>query len=167
MIAAAIAGLDALLSKQLAAIMHAPAFQRLEGTWRGLFYLVTNTETGELLKIRVLNISKKELFDDLNKAIEFDRSQIFRKVYEAEFGMPGGTPYGALLGDYEFEHHPDDIQLLTKMSNVAAAAFCPFIAAASPSVRTVWPCELRARKRTSANSGASATRSRRPRSTTH
>ena len=128
----AIARLDEAISKQLAAVMHHPDFQRLEGTWRGLHYLVMNSETGTTLKIRVLNIAKKELFKDLDRAVEFDQSQIFKKIYENEFGTPGGEPYGALIGDYEFENHPEDIELLSKMSNVAAAAFCPFISSASP-----------------------------------
>lgn len=124
--------IDAAISKQLAAIMHHPDFQRLEGTWRGLHYLVMNTETSAMLKLKVLNAPKRELFKDVDKAVEFDQSQIFKKLYENEFGMPGGEPYGALIGDYEFTNHPDDISLLSKMSNVAAAAFCPFVTAASP-----------------------------------
>jgi type VI secretion system protein ImpC len=124
--------IDQALSKQLAAIMHNPDFQKLEGTWRGLNYLVMNSETSVTLKIKVFNVSKRELFKDVDKAIEFDQSQIFKKLYENEFGQPGGEPYGTLIGDYEFENHPEDIDLLSKMSNVAAAAFCPFIAATSP-----------------------------------
>lgn len=131
-IAKAMAKIDEVISKQLAAVMHAPEFQKLEGTWRGLNYLVMNSETGTSLKIRVLNISKRELFKDVDKAVEFDQSQIFKKLYENEFGTPGGEPYGALIGDYEFENHPEDVELLSKMSNVAAAAFCPFLSAASP-----------------------------------
>src|SRR5262245_19885409 len=124
--------IDQALSNQLAAILHHPDFQRLEGTWRGLNHLVMNTETGSLLKLKVLNVPKKELFKDVDKAVEFDQSQIFKKLYENEFGTPGGEPYGAMIGDYEFANHPDDIELLEKMSNVAAAAFCPFISAAGP-----------------------------------
>src|SRR5271166_192968 len=127
-----IRAIDAALSKQLAAVLHHPDFQKLEGTWRGLNYLVMNSETSANLKIRVLNIPKKELFKDVDKAVEFDQSQIFKKLYENEFGTPGGEPYGALIGDYEFTNHPEDIDLLEKMSNVAAAAFCPFISASSP-----------------------------------
>ena len=123
-----------MLSKQLAAVMHHPKFQQLEGTWRGLTYLVMNSETSAQLKLKVLNCSKRELFKDVDKAIEFDQSQIFKKLYENEFGSPGGEPYGALIGDYEFTNHPEDIDLLAKMSNVAAAAFCPFISAASPTL---------------------------------
>jgi type VI secretion system protein ImpC len=129
---AAIAALDAKMSEQLAAIMHTPEFGKLEGTWRGLHHLVMNSETSSSLKLRVLNISKRELFKDLDKAVEFDQSQIFKKLYENEFGSPGGEPYGALIGDYEFTNHPEDIDLLSGISNVAAAAFCPFISAADP-----------------------------------
>ncbi|MBX3439730.1 MAG: type VI secretion system contractile sheath large subunit [Planctomycetaceae bacterium] len=130
----AIGKIDAVVSKQLAAIMHHPDLQKLEGTWRGLHYLVMNSETGTDLQIRLMNISKKELAKDLDKAIEFDQSTIFKKIYESEFGMPGGEPYGALIGDYEFTNHPDDIAALSKMSNVAAAAFAPFITAPSASL---------------------------------
>jgi type VI secretion system protein ImpC len=91
-----------------------------------------NSETSAMLKLKVMNVSKRELFNDVDKAVEFDQSQIFKKLYENEFGTPGGEPYGALIGDYEFTNHPEDIDLLGKMSNVAAAAFCPFIAAADP-----------------------------------
>jgi type VI secretion system protein ImpC len=124
--------IDEKLSKQLAAIMHHPDFQKLEGTWRGLNHLVMNSETGTQLKIRVLNASKRDLFKDLDRAVEFDQSQLFKKLYENEFGMPGGEPYGSLIGDYEFINHPEDIDMLTKLSGVSAAAFCPFISAASP-----------------------------------
>ena len=91
-----------------------------------------NTETSASLKIRVLNSSKRELYRDLTRAVEFDQSQLFKKIYENEFGTPGGEPYGALIGDYECTNHPDDIETLRLMSNVAAAAFAPFISAASP-----------------------------------
>lgn len=129
---AAIAGLDAKLSKQLSAIMHHPKFQKLEGSWRGLHHLVMNSETGEQLKIRVLNCDKKNLFKDMDRAVEFDQSQLFKKLYEDEFGTPGGAPFGALIGDYEFTNHPEDIDLLSKVSGVAASAFCPFVSAADP-----------------------------------
>ncbi|MGE3778980.1 MAG: type VI secretion system contractile sheath large subunit, partial [Pirellulaceae bacterium] len=127
-----IAAIDEVISKQLAAVMHHKDFQKLEGTWRGLHYLVMNSETSAQLKLKVLNCSKRELFKDLDRAVEFDQSQIFKKIYETEFGTPGGEPYGALIGDFEFENHPEDIDLLSKVSNVAAAAFAPFISAASP-----------------------------------
>jgi type VI secretion system protein ImpC len=128
----AIAAIDKLMSEQLVAIMHNEKFQKLEGSWRGLHHLVSNTETSSQLKLRVLNISKKELSRDLEKAVEFDQSQTFKKIYESEFGIAGGEPYGALIGDYEFSSHPEDISLLSKMSNVAAAGFCPFLSATSP-----------------------------------
>src|ERR1700682_2820152 len=128
----AVAAIDAKMSAQLNAIMHDPKFLKLEGSWRGLHYLVQNSETGTSLKLRVLNLSKRELGRDLSKAAEFDQSQLFKKIYENEFGTPGGEPYGALIGDYEFTNHPDDMDTLTKISNVAAAAFCPFLSASSP-----------------------------------
>jgi type VI secretion system protein ImpC len=129
---ASIAAIDAVVSKQLAAVMHRPEFQKLEGTWRGLSYLVMNTETSAQLKLRVLNVAKRDLFKDLETAVEFDQSQTFKKIYENEFGTPGGEPYGALIGDYEFTNHPEDIELLSKMSNIAASGFCPFLSAADP-----------------------------------
>ncbi len=128
----AIKAIDAAVSKQLNAVMHHPDFLKLEGSWRGLHHLVMNTETSTNLKLKVLNVSKKELFKDVDKAVEFDQSQIFKKLYENEFGTPGGEPYGSLVGDYEFTNHPEDLELLSKMSNVAAAAFCPFVTAADP-----------------------------------
>src|SRR5207302_5389580 len=106
-----IAEIDRLLSAQLNEIMHAEEFQKLEGSWRGLNHLVMNSETSTMLKIRVLNVTKRELFKDVDKAAEFDQSQIFKKLYENEFGHPGGEPYGALIGDYEFSNHPEDIDL--------------------------------------------------------
>lgn len=130
----AIESIDAVISKQLAAVMHSDEFQKLEGSWRGLQHLVMNSETGQGLKIRMFNIGKRELFKDLDKAVEFDQSQIFKKIYENEFGTPGGEPYGALIGDYEFTGHPEDIDLLQNMSGVAAAGFCPFVAAGSPAL---------------------------------
>lgn len=129
---AAIAAIDDAMSRQLSALLHTDKFKQLEGSWRGLHHLVSKSETGSDLKIRVMNISKKELTRDLEKAVEFDQSQIFKKIYESEFGTAGGEPYAALIGDFEFSSHPDDISLLSKMSNVAAAGFCPFISAASP-----------------------------------
>ena len=128
----AMGAIDAAMSTQLAAIMHHSDFQKLEGSWRGLHHLIMNSETGSQLKIRVMNIGKRELFKDLDKAVEFDQSQIFKKIYEAEFGSPGGEPYGALIGDYEFTNHPEDIDTLSKMSQVAAAGFAPFLSAADP-----------------------------------
>jgi len=127
-----IKAIDDSVSTQLSAIMHHPDFQKLEGTWRGLNYLVMNSETSAMLKIKVLNVSKRELFNDVDKAVEFDQSQTFTKLYENEFSSPGGEPYGAVVGDYEFTSQPEDIDLLGKVSNVAATAFCPFISAADP-----------------------------------
>ena len=124
--------IDKAISTQLAAIMHTPEFQKMEGTWRGLNHLVMNSETSTTLKLKMLNVTKRELFKDMDKAVEFDQSTLFKKLYENEFGTPGGEPYGALIGDYEFTNHPEDIDLLGKVSNVAAAAHCPFISAASP-----------------------------------
>lgn len=122
--------IDKKLSSQLNEVMHHPDFQRLEGTWRGLHYLVHQSETGENLKIRVLNVSKRDLFKDLEKAVEFDQSAMFKKVYEEEYGQLGGEPYGMLVGDYEFSRHPEDISLLKMVSNVAAASHAPFVTAA-------------------------------------
>jgi type VI secretion system protein ImpC len=134
MINARIGQIDKLVSDQLNEVMHQPDFQKLEASWRGLHYLVQQSETGERLKIRVLNISKKDLLKDVEKASEFDQSALFKKVYEEEFGMFGGAAYGALIGDYEFGNHPQDMALLEKISEVAAAAHAPFIAAASPTM---------------------------------
>jgi type VI secretion system protein ImpC len=131
MINARIAQLDTLVSKQLNEIMHAPEFQRLEATWRGLKYLLSQSETGTHLKLKVLNVTKKDLLKDLQKAPEFDQSALFKKVYEEEFGVFGGSPFGALLGDYEFGKSGQDIELLEKVSQVAAAAHAPFLTAAS------------------------------------
>ena len=127
-----IAAIDKMLSEQVNEILHAEAFQKLEGSWRGLNYLVQNTETSTSLKLRVMHATKKELLTDLEKASEFDQSTLFKKIYEEEFGTFGGAPYGALIGDYEFGRHPQDVALLQKISNVAAAAHAPFISAASP-----------------------------------
>ena len=132
MINARIAQIDELLSGQLNEVMHAKEFQKLEGAWRGLNYLVDKTETGANLKLRVLNVSKQDLLKDLERAVEFDQSALFKKVYEDEFGIFGGSPYGALIGDYEFGRHPQDVALLEKISNVAASAHAPFVAASSP-----------------------------------
>jgi len=125
-----IAQIDALLSAELNEIMHHPDFQRLEGSWRGLHYLVHQSETGTNLKIRVLNASKKDLLNDLERASEFDQSGLFKKVYEDEYGTFGGAPYGALVGDYDFANHPQDLALLERISNVAASAHAPFVSAA-------------------------------------
>src|SRR5208282_5494499 len=131
MITARVAQIDHLISLQLNEVLHHPQFQKLEGTWRGLRYLLDQSETSSMLKIRVLNVSKKDLLRDLQRAAEFDQSAFFKKVYEEEFGVFGGQPYGALIGDYEFSKHPEDLELLEKMAAVAGAAHAPFISAAS------------------------------------
>jgi type VI secretion system protein ImpC len=129
---ARVAQIDHLISLQLNEILHHPAFQKLEGSWRGIKYLMDQSETSAMLKIRVLNVSKKELLRDLQRAPEFDQSVMFKKVYEDEFGIFGGEPFGALIGDYEFSKHPEDIELLEKVSQVAAGAHAPFLTAAAP-----------------------------------
>ena len=126
-----IAKIDDLLSKQLNEILHHPDFQKLEASWRGLHYLVMNTETSTRLKLRLLNATKAEVFKDLDQAIEFDQSVLFKKVYEDEYGTFGGFPFSLLIGDFEFGRHPQDMALLEKISGVAAAAHAPFIAGAS------------------------------------
>ncbi|MCA9064902.1 MAG: type VI secretion system contractile sheath large subunit [Planctomycetaceae bacterium] len=143
-IAGLIAGIDELMSEQVNAILHQPEFQSLESAWRGLRYLWevrrsfagrrSSTEVSSEIQIRVLNVRKSELQKDLENAVEFDQSQLFRKVYEEEFGTPGGTPYGILIGNYEFTNHPDDIDLMKRISGVAAAAFAPFVASGSTSL---------------------------------
>jgi type VI secretion system protein ImpC len=132
MINARIAAIDKLISDQLNEVMHHEEFQKLEASWRGLAYLVDQSETGEQLKLRVMNVSKKDLLKDMEKAAEFDQSTLFKKVYEEEFGMFGGASYGALIGDYHFTNHPQDMALLEKVSQVAAAAHAPFISGAAP-----------------------------------
>lgn len=132
MINARIAQIDHLLSLQLNEILHHPEFQKLEGSWRGLKYLLEHSETSPMLKIKVLDVSKKELLRDLQRAPEFDQSALFKKVYEEEFGVFGGAPFGALIGDYEFGKGPEDLELIEKISSVAAAAHAPFVSAASP-----------------------------------
>ncbi len=127
-----IAQIDQMISDQMNAILHAPEFQKLEGSWRGLSYLVQNTETSTSLKLRLLNATKGELLTDMEKATEFDQSGLFKKIYEEEYGTFGGAPFSCLVGDYEFGRHPQDIQTLTGLSQIAAAAHAPFITAASP-----------------------------------
>ncbi|MFN3259390.1 MAG: type VI secretion system contractile sheath large subunit [Pikeienuella sp.] len=127
-----IADMDEQIEKQLNAVLHHKAFQEAEATWRGLHYLVFKAETGTRLKIRVLNVSQMELTDDLDKAIEFDQSALFKKVYEEEYGTFGGAPYSMLVGDISFGRSTEDFVLLEKMAEVAAAAHAPFVAAAAP-----------------------------------
>lgn len=127
-----IAQIDHLLSLQVSEILHHPKFQKLEATWRGIRYLIEQSETGVPLKIKVFNATKKEILRDLQRVPEFDQSQTFKKIYEEEFGVFGGEPFANLLGDYEFGKGPEDIEFLERMSQVAAAAHAPFLAAASP-----------------------------------
>ena len=124
------------LTDQVNQILHHEDFQRLEGAWRGLHHLVNNTETDEMLKIRVLNISKKDLHKTLKKfkGTAWDQSPIFKKIYEEEYGQFGGAPYGCLVGDYQFDHSPPDVELLGEIAKVSAAAHAPFMAAASPTL---------------------------------
>ncbi|HWW71599.1 MAG TPA: type VI secretion system contractile sheath large subunit [Duganella sp.] len=131
-----IAALDSKLTEQINLILHTPEFQAVEGAWRGLHHLVNNTETDEMLKIRVLNISKNELGKTIKKfkGTAWDQSPIFKKMYEQEFGQFGGEPFGAIVADYYFDNSAPDVELLTGMAKVAAAAHAPFISAAAPSV---------------------------------
>jgi len=132
MINARIAQIDHLISIQLNEVLHNAAFQKLESTWRGLKFLLDQSETGENLKIKVFNATKKDLLRDLQRAPEFDQSTLFKKVYEEEFGIFGGAPFAAMVGDYEFGRGPEDIELLEKISQVASAAHAPFLSSASP-----------------------------------
>lgn len=129
---ARVAQIDALISAQLSEVMHAPEFQTLESSWRGLHYLCKHTSTGSMMKIKVMHATKKELVRDFNTAIDFDQSTLFKKVYEEEFGTFGGSPFGALIGDYQIGRQPEDMYFVEQMSHVAAAAHAPFISAASP-----------------------------------
>lgn len=129
---ARVAELDHLISVQLSEVMHTPEFQKLEASWRGLHYLCKHTSTGAMMKIKVLNATKKDLIRDFSTAIDFDQSTLFKKVYEEEFGTFGGAPFGALIGDFEIGRQPEDMYFIEQMSHVAAAAHAPFIAAASP-----------------------------------
>ncbi len=135
-IEAMIAELDRKLTEQVNQILHHEEFQKLEAAWRGLHHLVNNTETDEMLKIRFMNISKTDLKNTLKryKGVSWDQSPLFKKIYEAEYGQFGGEPFACLVGDYAFDHTPPDVELLGEMSKIAAAAHCPFIAGASPTV---------------------------------
>jgi len=135
-IKAIIAEIDKKLSDQMNVILHSERFQQLESAWRGLNYLVSNTETDEMLKIRVMNISKKDLAKTLKKykGVAWDQSPIFKRLYEQEYGQLGGEPYGCLVGDYYFDHTPGDVELLGQVAQTAAAAHAPFLAAAAPSL---------------------------------
>ena len=127
-----IAEIDALITEQLNEVMHQPDFQKLEASWRGLHFLVMGTETGTQLKLRVLNTSSKDLLADLEKAVEFDQSALFKMIYEEEYGTFGGHPYSCLMADFEFGRHPQQFALMEKLAEVAAAAHAPMIASASP-----------------------------------
>lgn len=127
-----IAAIDELMSEQVNEILHQDDFQKLEGSWRGLHYLTHHSETGTNLKLRVLNVSKRELVRDFKSASEFDQSTLFKKIYEEEYGVFGGSPFAAMMGDFEFDNVPEDMFLLQEMSHVAAAAHAPFISAANP-----------------------------------
>jgi type VI secretion system protein ImpC len=131
-ISARLAQIDRLISLQLNEVIHHPSFQKLEATWRGIKYLLDQSETNDMLKIKVLNVSKKDLLRDLQRAPEFDQSALFKKAYEEEFGVYGGAPFAALVGDYEFGRGPEDIELLERVGQVASAAHAPFLSAASP-----------------------------------
>lgn len=131
-----IAEIDRKLTEQVNLILHHQDFQKLESAWRGLHYLVNNTETDEMLKIRVMNISKAEVGKTLKKykGTAWDQSPLFKRVYEEEYGQFGGEPFGCLVGDYFFDQSPPDVELLGEMAKVSAAAHTPFIAGASPTV---------------------------------
>lgn len=131
-----IAELDRKMSEQINLILHHDDYQRLESSWRGLDYLINNTETDEMLKIRVMNISKKELHKTLKryKGVSWDQSPLFKQIYEQEYGQLGGEPYGCLVGDYYFDHTPPDVELLNQMAEISAASHAPFITAPSPSL---------------------------------
>ena len=137
-----VAIIDRMINDQVNAILHHPRFQKLEASWRGLDFLTRRAEEDgdPAVKIKVLNVSWGELERDFDRAIEFDQSQLFRKVYETEFGTPGGEPFGVLIGDYEIHprlgkgHRHDDLNILESISGVTAAAFCPFIANVNPSM---------------------------------
>lgn len=135
-IEAIIAAIDRKISDQVTQILHHADFQKLEGSWRGLSYLVNNTETDETLKIRVMNISKKDLAKTIAKykGTAWDQSPLFKKLYEEEFGMPGGQPFGAIVGDYFFDHTPPDVEILSGMAQIAAAAHAPFLSASAPTL---------------------------------
>ena len=129
---ARIAEIDRIVSAQMNEIMHHADFQKLEGSWRGLHHLVSNTLTSPQMKIRVMSCTKKDLLKDFERALEFDQSSMFKKLYEEEYGTFGGAPFGAVIGDFEFGNHPQDMALLESISQVSAAAHAPFLSAASP-----------------------------------
>lgn len=130
-----ISAIDEKLTAQVNAVLHHPQFQQLESAWRGLHYLVNNTEVDEFLKIRFMNVSKAELAKSLKryKGVSWDQSPVFKKIYEAEYGQFGGEPYGCLVGDYYFDHSPPDVEMLGELAKISAAAHAPFLSAVSPS----------------------------------
>lgn len=134
-----VAAIDEAVARQIDAILHHPRFQAIESSWRGLQWLVGQAAAAETggdgsgrVEVRVLSVSKRELARDRSHAVEFDRSALWRKVYEEEFGTAGGNPFGMLLADYTFSHHPDDVSLLTGLTEVAAASFAPLLATPAP-----------------------------------
>jgi type VI secretion system protein ImpC len=129
----AIAKIDKAVSKQLTKVLHGAELQKLEGSWRGLQYLVGNTDISSSQKIKLFNASKEDIQKDFNKILEPEQSVLFDKIYESEFGTPGGEPYGLFIGDYNFGNNAKDIDFMTKMSGICATAFAPFVAAAAPS----------------------------------
>jgi type VI secretion system protein ImpC len=131
-----IARLDQKLTEQVNEVLHAPEFQQLESAWRGLHYLVYNSETDATLKIKILNVGKSELYRNLKQypGAKWDQSPLFKKIYESEFGQLGGEPYGALVADYHFSHAPTDVQLLRDLSKISSAAMAPLIAGADPNL---------------------------------
>jgi type VI secretion system protein ImpC len=135
-ITAIVAELDQKLTEQINLILHNESYQQLESAWRGLSYLVNNTETDEMLKIRVINISKNDLSKTLKKfkGVAWDQSPIFKAIYEQEYGQFGGEPYGCLVGDYYFNHQPPDVAILQEMMQICAASHTPFMSAADPTV---------------------------------
>jgi len=133
-IACLIAGIDAVLSRQVNVILHHPRFQQLEASWQGLRLLVQQADKEEGRKVKLLTATKRELYKDVDNAIEFDQSELYRKIYRDEFKTAGGEPFGVLIGDFEFSHHLEDVTMLRKISEVAALSFCPFIAGASPTL---------------------------------
>src|SRR5258707_15718322 len=138
-----IAAIDGKLTEQINKIIHHPDYQQLESAWRGLHYMVNNTETDEQLKIRVFNISKKDLSKTLKKykGTAWDQSPLFKKMYEEEYGQFGGEPFGCLVGDYHFDQSPPDVELLNGIAQVSAAAHCPFISGAAPSLMQMDSCQ--------------------------
>jgi type VI secretion system protein ImpC len=133
---ALVAAIDKKLTEQINEILHCDAFQKVESAWRGLHYLVSNTESDEQLKVRVMNVSKTELYRTLRKykGSAWDQSPLFKKLYEQEYGQFGGHPYGAIVADYYFDNSGPDVDLLSQMAKICAASHAPFIAAAAPSV---------------------------------